>query len=248
MSGTFWKILKWLEENPNKSKTKLGIATNLIYEEEKLDKIIEYASKIDNEVSLYTSAESIREKCEYVRDGFEWKLWERNVEKACASPHIAKVYFNTTLSAISVDGFLDFLNWYKVLKKKYGNRKIAISINPVRFPTFQNVIVLPTAIRLKYATEFDNFISDIENIHLFSGMELDHIKRFSQYLKEVQQPHQEENKGHTDKKYQQGTNLIDTTALQADFKKFFIEYDRRRNKDFIKTFPNLRDWYNDIQL
>jgi organic radical activating enzyme len=249
MSGTFWKILKWLEENPNKSKTKIGIATNLIYEEEKLDKIIEYASKIDNEISLYTSAESIGEKCEYVRDGFKWELWESNVKKACASPHITRVHFNTTLSAISVDGFLDFLNWFKLLKGKYGREKISISINPVRFPSFQSIIVLPEEIRLKYVSDFNNFITDVENIHVFSGMELDQITRFIQYLKEVQRPHQQEEISHSDKKYQEDTNVLDIIALQKDFKRFFIEYDRRRNKNFIKTFPNLQEWYkNDIQL
>ena len=34
--------------------------------------------------------------------------------------------------------------------------------------------------------------------------------------------------------------------LQNDFKKFYAQYDQRRNKDFCKTFPNLKEWYNNL--
>ena len=31
-----------------------------------------------------------------------------------------------------------------------------------------------------------------------------------------------------------------------DFKIFFEEYDHRRNTDFIKTFPEMAEWYRNI--
>ena len=31
-----------------------------------------------------------------------------------------------------------------------------------------------------------------------------------------------------------------------DFKIFFEEYDRRRNTDFVKTFPEMAEWYRNI--
>jgi hypothetical protein len=31
-----------------------------------------------------------------------------------------------------------------------------------------------------------------------------------------------------------------------DFKSFYTQYDKRRNKSFVKTFPELEDWYNSL--
>jgi hypothetical protein len=36
--------------------------------------------------------------------------------------------------------------------------------------------------------------------------------------------------------------------LLNDFKQFYQQYDQRRGKDFVTTFPNLREWYESIQV
>jgi hypothetical protein len=36
--------------------------------------------------------------------------------------------------------------------------------------------------------------------------------------------------------------------LFHDFKSFFTQYDSRRGKDLLKTFPGLTNWYNSIEL
>ena len=33
-----------------------------------------------------------------------------------------------------------------------------------------------------------------------------------------------------------------------DFKSFYTQYDVRRNKSFVETFPELADWYNSIEI
>jgi hypothetical protein len=40
----------------------------------------------------------------------------------------------------------------------------------------------------------------------------------------------------------------DKQMLFHDFKSFFTQYDQRRNKDLLKTFPELAEWYNSIEL
>ena len=247
MSAGFWKLMEWFEANPTKSTTDIGITTNLIYDDEKLDKILYYASKMtNNKMTIATSAESLGKKCEYIRDGFEWDQWESNVEKCCSSPHIYHIKFNTTISAIAADGLLDFLNWYIALKKKHGINKISLSINPLRFPTFQNIVVLPTELRMRYSTELLNFLDDPMKMKMLDGMEEDHIRRFAHYLIEIKSPHQEERKEHTDKIYQEDNNILAVAALQVDFKKFFTQYDQRRGKNLIEVFPNLAEWYKGI--
>jgi hypothetical protein len=34
--------------------------------------------------------------------------------------------------------------------------------------------------------------------------------------------------------------------LRNDFRQFYTQYDQRRNKNFVATFPRLQDWYNDL--
>jgi hypothetical protein len=34
--------------------------------------------------------------------------------------------------------------------------------------------------------------------------------------------------------------------LLNDFKQFYTQYDQRRGKDFVTTFPHLKEWYNDL--
>jgi hypothetical protein len=33
-----------------------------------------------------------------------------------------------------------------------------------------------------------------------------------------------------------------------DFKSFYVQYDIRRNKNFVATFPELEDWYNSLVI
>jgi hypothetical protein len=34
--------------------------------------------------------------------------------------------------------------------------------------------------------------------------------------------------------------------LLNDFRQFYIQYDQRRGKNFVNTFPALKDWYETL--
>jgi hypothetical protein len=38
----------------------------------------------------------------------------------------------------------------------------------------------------------------------------------------------------------------DLAVLQQDFKQFYTQYDVRRGKDFVSTFPELANWYRTL--
>jgi hypothetical protein len=63
--------------------------------------------------------------------------------------------------------------------------------------------------------------------------ELNHLARLVEYLERVDTPHSE---------------TFDMPKLHNDFKQFYTQYDQRRGKDFTKSFPILKEWYNDIQI
>jgi hypothetical protein len=53
------------------------------------------------------------------------------------------------------------------------------------------------------------------------------------YLDVVKTPHSE---------------AFDMSKLLNDFKQFYTQYDQRRDKNFTEAFPELKEWYDSIQV
>lgn len=233
MSGYTWKLLEWLANNPSRSRARIEITTNLSYSDKMLNKLFEHVEKIKQPVWIYTSGESIGAKNEYIRDGLDWELWLKNLRAVEESGLFQNVSICGTLGALSTDGLLDFLKF--VLEEKIRkNQKswLTTSLNIVRFPIFQNMIVLPIELRLEYANELDAFLKSGYTKKYFTEFEHSHLDRYIKYLRGVLEPLKE--------------SKADIKALQKDFKSFFTQYDARRNKNLVETFPRLADWYNSI--
>lgn len=249
MSGHTWELLSWLERNAGAADCRIEMTTNLAYDQDTLLRFLDMCSRITVPVWVYTSGESTGAKMQYVRDGIDWDLWNTNLELVLNSGVIANTGICGTLSAISVDGFVDFLYWLRDLKRPYFKKQqIMLSVNPVRFPTFQNIIVLPQELRQYYSAEIFKFLALPDVSSLFLPIEIDHIERFAKYLTNVETPHQEKFIHHNTDEYQKDSGTTaDILGLQRDFKSFFTQYDQRRGKDFVTTFPMLSSWYNSIK-
>jgi hypothetical protein len=139
-----------------------------------------------------------------------------------------------TMSAPSTDGFLDWLKFLLDQKTLRGSRWMMMSVNPVRFPTFHNLAVLPMPMRLAYSREIQEFLARPDVQQNFHDYEKENIKRFAVYLEKMDVPHREYDYRVED--------------LPGDFKRFYTQYDQRRGKDFASTFPRLKDWYESIQI
>jgi hypothetical protein len=122
-------------------------------------------------------------------------------------------------------------------RKEFGSDRFAImSFNILRFPSFQSPLVLPneikmhhveklTELRQKWAPDYTN---QTNRLHEF---ELTQLDRLIEYLQVVDKPHSEG---------------FDIPKLHNDFKKFYTQYDLRRNKSFLQAFPELEEWYETL--
>ena len=63
--------------------------------------------------------------------------------------------------------------------------------------------------------------------------EWNHLQRLVDYLDIVKTPH---------------SDAFEMPKLHNDFRQFYAQYDQRRNKDFGATFPELKAWYDSIQV
>jgi len=229
MSGHTWKLLEWFKENRGKSQTKLAINSNLGLEPKKLDEFIDAVQGLD--VEVYTSCESMNGQAEYIRDGLNYYQWFDNMVKLYKSGAVKQMHVMATINGLCLPKLPDFLEHMIDFKQAYGRDSLTVTLNILRFPSFQSPLVMPHDIKQKCAARLQLFLDRWSDSHWLHQMEIEHIRRLIEYLNSVESPHA-------------GASSIE--ELQKDFKVFYQQYDQRRNKDFTKTFPELKEWYNDL--
>jgi len=228
MSGETWKLLDWFKQNRGKSSTRLAINSNLGAEVD-VDRLLDSVDGL--EVDIYTSNESVGSQAEYIRDGLDYKHWLFNVGRLAASKKIRAVHVMCTINALCLDSLSEFINELNRFKQIYGKESISFTLNILRFPSFQSPLVLPDNLRTQYRDQLINTLIKYKNSSLFHEHELNHLQRLVDYLDVVKTPHSE---------------AFDRPKLLNDFKQFHTQYDQRRGKDFVTTFPTLKEWYNDL--
>ena len=226
MSGDTWKLLDWFKNNRGKSQTRLAINSNLGQEVD-LDRLLGSIEGL--EVDIYTSQESVYDQAEYIRDGLNYTQWINNVQRLLDSDRIRTVHCMATINALCLDSLPSLLYQLLEFKQMYGRDRVSFTLNILRFPSFQSALVLPDDLRTQYKEKLQDFLNRNQNNPYMHEHELNHTQRLIDYLDVVKTPH---------------SDTFEMPKLHNDFKQFFTQYDQRRNKNFIETFPALADWYN----
>ena len=102
-------------------------------------------------------------------------------------------------------------------------------MNILRFPSFQSPLILPDDLRNKFKGDIEKFLTT--NNKWLEEMEVNQTQRLIDYLDVVKTPH---------------AGAAEQSKLQKDFKTFYSQYDKRREKDFESTFPIIGEWYRGI--
>ena len=229
MSPYLWRLIDWFKLNKGKSKTRLAINSNLGFEREKLERLLEACEGI--ELDIYTSNESWGRHAEYIRDGLDWAQWGANLDYLLASGKLRGLHVMCTINALCLLSLKDLLWHMAKLKEKYGKDAINFSLNILRFPSFQSALVLPVERREHYASQLAYVYDNLGDIGLCHEFEMNQLRRLIEYLRTVDSPH---------------SGALSKEILQRDFKNFYEQYDQRRGKDFGYTFPELKEWYNTL--
>jgi organic radical activating enzyme len=227
MSGYTWKLLDWFKENKGKSQTRLAINSNLGTQVD-IDRLF---SSVDAPIDLYTSNESVGSHAEYIRDGLVWNDWADSIELILdhqVGNKLRGLHIMCTINALCLESLTEFLDCIVEWKTCYGKNYPFFTLNILRFPSFQSPLVLPDEIRTQHKNNLENWYNKNKNNTLIHEMELNQLQRLIDYLDVVKTPH---------------LGAAEQQILQQDFKKFYTQYDQRRDKNFITTFPNLAEWY-----
>ena len=227
MSKHTWTLLD-LMANEKSNVTYFAINTNLQSKPELINKLIEKANKIDS-IHIYSSNESTGAQAEYIRDGLNWEQWQKNFTKISQSKVFSSMHSMCTINAIVLEGLVKYLDWCMAIKKQSNSKDgVTYTLNILRFPNFQSVLILPQEIRNKFAKDLYTWLDKNKTKDLLHLMEIEHTERLIEYL---------QNEKNT---------LNNRKELIPYFKNYYTQYDIRRKKDFYKTFPIIGEWLKNV--
>ena len=108
-----------------------------------------------------------------------------------------------------------------------------MSLNILRFPSFQSAAILPEHIKTFYKDKLEAWFRTERPQKLLSEGEKASTQRLIDYLDIVKTPHK---------------NTAETPKLYNDFKAFFEQFDVRRGHDFREVFKGpIADWYDTLK-
>ena len=181
---------------------------------------------------MYTSNEATFKQAEYIRDGLDYIEWYKNMLDFMVHKVPMQIHNMCTINALCLESLAEFLETMVYLKdctNRVYKTPLNFTLNILRFPSFQSPLILPDDLRNKFKGDIEKFLTTNEK--WLEEMEINHIQRLIDYLDVVKTPH---------------AGAAEQTKLQKDFKTFYSQYDKRRNKDFEKTFPIIGEWYRGI--
>ena len=126
-------------------------------------------------------------------------------------------------------------------KLKHNISHPTMSLNILRFPSFQSCAMLPMDIRQKYSNIIQEWLNKHIELNLRNSkgeqilniIEREQTQRLVDYLDVIKTPHK---------------NVKDPEQNKRDFKQFYSQYDVRRDKNLPATFDKeLVNWYKSIK-
>jgi organic radical activating enzyme len=227
MTKHTFRVLDYIIENPN-PKLELAINSNCVVEPKLYDKFLEKIKIIqDNNFvksfTLYTSCEAYGDQADYIRYGMNYQTWLDNCYRFLEEIPTAQFSIMSTYNALSITSYTEFLKDVLIMKLKYNNnrRSVNIDIPYLDNPKWMSVRILPVEYRKMILDQIKFMRSNHCSGLGFQEHEVQKLERI-QYLI----PNERED------------------MYLKDFVAFFDEHDRRRNTNFLATFPKLTELYN----
>jgi organic radical activating enzyme len=234
LSHNFWQFMDEVKKYPSPN-LRVAINSNLGVSQELITKLINITNEIDvKEFDIYTSCEAYGAQAEYIRDGLNYKVWRKNLVQVIESAKIRQVVIMMTINSLCLFSITEFLDDMLELKAKYGWNKPIVDFNILRWPAFMSPLTLPDDIKHDLHGKLSMWWRKNKKNPLINMHEGAQIQRLIDYIEVV-------NRGHN-------TTEMDMEMQFHDFKSFYTQHDKRRNKNFVKTFPELEDWYNSIEI
>jgi organic radical activating enzyme len=241
MTKHTFKILDYVLENP-RTELELNVNSNLCVPDNLIDNLINYLKRIYDKkcvktFNIFTSCEAHGKKADYIRHGLDYNKWLDTCDRLLSELPELKITVMSTYNALSVTSYQDFLKDALAIRSKHNTPErrtpFDVDIPYLRYPAHQSIFIL-TKDYLKYIEDQVTFLyknkqhSDWNPLvgNGFYGHEINGLKRIYHLLENF------------------SNDEMKITTNRKDFIKFVDEHDRRRGTNFLRTFPEMQDFYH----
>ena len=233
-----WRLLKDLEDNPLPD-LELNINTNFGVKPVLVDRLIEKVNNLLDkgaikDFKIFTSIDTWGKPAEYIRTGLDIAVWETNLDAYLTKANLP-VTFMITFSILSVTNFQSLLEKILEWRIKYNGsnqnkwQRVRFDTPFLKDPLQYDMNILPKEQFMPYMKHHLSFIKnnlDDKDRTKFNDIEYEKFRRVVDYMETTNYS--------TDR----------VTEGRKDFYSWFTEYDRRRNTNFLETFPEMEQFYN----
>ena len=230
-----YRVFDWVLANPN-PQLHLNVTSNFSVEDQLFEKYLDYVKQLCTpnieHFMQYVSVDSGNpQQAEYIRHGLNFERMKTNIERYLLEvPYRNSLTFIVTMNNLSVTGLRSLLEWILDLRKHYNHnyQRIWFDTPILRQPAWQSLQLLPESYAAKLEQCVD-WMSTMITTDLvgFRDFEVQRLQRDIAWMR----------LGQTQNFAQE----------KSDFYKFFSEHDRRRNTNFLQTFPEMSSWWKECQ-
>lgn len=241
MDKNTYKVFDYVLAMPN-PELHLNVTSNFSVEPVLFEKYLNYVKQLCGtqieHFMQYVSLDSGNwEQAAYIRHGLEPGRLTNYVNRYLTEiPYRNSLTFIITMNNLSVLGLQQQLEWILALRKKYSTtyQRVWFDTPVLRKPEWQSLQILPPV----YADRLER-VADWMELHLespdrpyegFKDYEIQRLRRDIAWMKEG---------SNLDKDY--------LTLQRANFYRFFNEHDKRRKTDFLKTFPQMKEFWDECR-
>ncbi len=237
MDKNTYRVFDYVLALPNPD-LHLNVTSNFSVETGLFEKYIDYVKRLCNtqieHFMQYVSLDSgIDKHAEYIRHGMNYdRVMSYSHHFLSEIPYRNSLTFIITMNNLSVLGLQTLLERILEMRREYSTtyQRVWFDTPLLRQPAWQSLQTLPPA----YADVLErvadwmelNLETPADPFHGFKDYEVQRLRRDIAWMRE-------------------GTDNVE--QKKADFYRFFTEHDRRRNTDFLKTFPEMTSFWKECE-
>jgi organic radical activating enzyme len=241
MDKNTYRVFDYVLALPN-PELHLNVTSNFSVEEKLFDEYLGYVKRLCNtqieHFMQYVSLDTGNwEHAEYIRGGLDKNRVHKYVHRYLDEiPYKNSLTFIVTMNNLSVLGIQQLLQWILDLREQYSStyQRVWFDTPLLRSPSWQSLQILPPmyADRLEQVANWMEHYKETTEAPFkgFKDYEIQRMRRDIDWMRE-------------------GSNLdADYVKMQrADFYRFFNEYDKRRQSNFLETFPQMKEFWNECR-
>lgn len=230
MDPNTYRVFDYVLENP-KPDLHLNTTSNFSVDPMVWDKYKGYVQELCKGEQIehfmqFVSLDTWGKQAEYIRHGLDFNLAINRCEEFVRDiPSRSSLTFIITMSNLNIINLKKLLEHILYLRQTYTTtyQRIWFDTPLLYTPEWQSLQILPESysICLKECVEYMN--SNLHEMHGFKDYEVLKMQRDLDWMLH---------------------RTTDVERKQADFYRFFSEHDRRRGTNFLKTFPEMTEFWS----